>query len=339
MPFNEAREAAPFAFLAFTTRRQWICASAAMLALGGGLEGFAQEARSVDGAAGAQSTNDKDEEREIAEVRVKGGRAGLDRFSAVRSDHFLAIGDASERFSREALDICEKLSAAYLSEFTAKGFSVKLPDHRLTVVILKDHDSYSSYAGEAVASNVGGHYDVETNRLVVFDFRPKAQDLEAAATRVNLLSLVHEATHLLCFNTGLLSRQSDFPDCISEGIATYTELWRRSDKLKLGGSHPYRKLALKNAGETDLRWIKIARLFTNDDLFSDQDTEQLAYAESWLLVHYYMHTPAQLPKFREYLNRLKTATDQSKRRQLAEECLGPLDKLDKPIGAHAAKVK
>ena len=45
-------------------------------------------------------------------------------------------------------------------------------------------------------------------------------------TRVNLLTLVHETTHLLCFNTGLLSRETSVPDWVSEGLATYVELWK-----------------------------------------------------------------------------------------------------------------
>ncbi len=66
---------------------------------------------------------------------------------------------------------------------------------------------------------VGGHYDLDTNRLVMFDFRPASDeiDLQADPERVNLLALVHETTHLLCFNTGMLSRQTDVPDWVSEG--------------------------------------------------------------------------------------------------------------------------
>ena len=44
--------------------------------------------------------------------------------------------------------------------------------------------------------------------------------------RVNLLALVHETTHLLCFNTGLLSRKANVPAWVSEGLATYVEIWR-----------------------------------------------------------------------------------------------------------------
>ena len=36
-------------------------------------------------------------------------------------------------------------------------------------------------------------------------------------------TLVHEATHQLSFNTGLLNREGDTPLCIVEGLGTYGE--------------------------------------------------------------------------------------------------------------------
>ena len=276
-----------------------------------------------------------DEDREIAAVQAKAKGAGLGQFHSNRTGHFLAIGDAPESFRREALDICEKLIPAFLGDFTKRGFILEPPARRLTVVILKDAQSYAWYNGDAeLPTAEGGHYDLDTNRLVVFDFRPRNADVEADAQRANLLSLVHEATHLLCFNTGLLSRNSDYPACISEGLATYGELWRRSDKTKFGLNNPLRLNVAKQAGE----WIPIAKLLTNDELFTTESTEQLAYAESWLLVHYLLRAD-NAPRFRNYLAKLSSSTDPTKRQQLAEAALGPLSKLDKPIKTYASKLK
>ena len=128
---------------------------------------------------------------------------------------------------------CESLSAAFLPQFREKGFkNLAMPAQRLTVITLKDKESYRAFLGEDPGKMVGGHYDLDTNRLVMFDFRPTIDeiDLQADPERVNLLALVHETTHLLCFNTGLLSRQADVPDWVSEGLATYVELWQKNKK-------------------------------------------------------------------------------------------------------------
>ncbi len=96
----------------------------------------------------------------------------------------------------------------------------------MTVITLKDDSSFRAFIGADPGDDVGGHYDLETNQLVVFDFRDKKEDKPGNAERVNLFSLIHETAHMLCFNTGLLSRQADVPDCISEGLATFVEMWR-----------------------------------------------------------------------------------------------------------------
>ena len=84
---------------------------------------------------------------------------------------------------------------------------MEYPKRRLTLIVLRDQDSYSALLGEAPGKDVGGHYDLETNRLVIFDFRPQQAAIAAEADRVNLFTLVHETAHQLSFNTGILNRQ------------------------------------------------------------------------------------------------------------------------------------
>ena len=103
---------------------------------------------------------------------------------------------------------------------------------------------------------------------------------------------------LLCFNTGLLSRQSSVPDWVSEGLATYVELWRNK-QTRIGEPNvPW--LSYLRVRSRQGRWIPIADLVADDKTFDDK-TLELSYAESWLTVHYLMKSPQQLPKFRAYL--------------------------------------
>ena len=213
--------------------------------------------------------------------------AKLGPIRRAESGHFLARGDAPESFQREALRQCEALGQAFLAHFRERGFTADFPAGRLTLVILKDQDSYAALLGAAPGKDVGGHYDLETNRLVVFDFRPQAGVERKQAEKINLFTLVHETSHQLSFNTGLLDRGTPVPLCISEGLATYVELWRLGVKNAIGGLNRPRLLALRDAQD----WIPIADLLADDKGF-EPATEQLAYAESWLLVHHLMRATA-----------------------------------------------
>ncbi len=248
-----------------------------------------------------QSQDGANETEEIIAVQALAQKAGLGEFSTSRKEHFLGLGDAPEAFRKTALGICESLSVAFLSHFRDQGFNLVMPAHPLTVITLKDKDSYGAFLGEDPGKMVGGHYDLDTNRLVMFDFRPTSDqdDLQADPERVNLLALVHETTHLLCFNTGLLSRQTDVPDWVSEGLATYVELWQKNKRPapdRIGEP----TVAFVFASESR-SWIPIADLVADDETFWDEKTQQLSYAESWLLVHYLMKSQHQRPKFRSYL--------------------------------------
>ena len=73
------------------------------------------------------------------------------------------------------MKICELLYEVYRDYFETKDFQVESPEHRLIVVVLKDKTSYKAYVGGPVGAEVGGHYDVEENQLVVFDFARKSE--------------------------------------------------------------------------------------------------------------------------------------------------------------------
>ena len=154
----------------------------------------------------------------------------------------------------------------------------------------------------------------------------------AQAERVNLFTLVHETAHQLSFNTGILNRQVDLPVCVSEGLATYVELWRPGVKNAIGGVNRPRMEALRQAVD----WIQIGDLLA-DDMAFEPKTEQLAYAESWLLVHYLLRAGSRQPRFRQYLAELPGSNKPAQRTRIAEKTLGPLEKLDHEVKDEARK--
>src|SRR5271157_3294097 len=272
------------------------------------------------------------EAEEIAKVEKLARDARLGPLHTTRSAHFLAVGDAPELHLRQALDVCESLGKAFLVHLRRLRFTVEYPAGRLTVIVLRDQDSYAALLGEAPGKDVGGHYDLETNRLVIFDFRPQQEAIAAQAERVNLLTLVHETAHQLSFNTGILNRQADLPVCVSEGLATYVELWRPGVKNAIGGVNRPRMEALRQAVD----WIQIGDLLADDTAFEPK-TAQLAYAESWLLVHYLLRASSRQPRFRQYLAKVQGSNKPADRPRIAEKTLGPLAKLDHEVKDEARK--
>ncbi len=122
----------------------------------------------ADGADGSEA-------EEIASVQAIAKKGGLEPFSTSRTEHFVGLGDADARFRSDALKICESLQSDFLRYFLGRGFKVALPKKRLTVITLKGAASYKAYTGEEPGAMDGGHYDLDTNRLVMFDFRPRGK--------------------------------------------------------------------------------------------------------------------------------------------------------------------
>jgi hypothetical protein len=312
------------------SRRDWIARAIAGTA-GLRLAALPALARGPDGGP--------EEAKEIADVRALGQKAGLARFAENRTANFLGLGDAKAGYSRAALGICESLAKDFLPHFRDRGFKLTLPPHRMTVITLKDDTSYRAFAGNNPGATVGGHYDLVTNRLVVFDFRDKREELGENAERVNLFTLVHETVHMLSFNTGMLERKQDVPACIAEGLATYAELWRTKGRGRIGTPNRPRLQALIDSGNNATPWIPIDKLLTDDGVFEDEKTEQMAYAESWLLANHLLKRGSpQLTKFHAYLAKIAQPAGAKTRIQIAEDELGSLDDLNREMYRSAQKL-
>jgi len=291
------------------------------------------------GSSGEQGVLSPSEKDEIAKVEELARKAAIGPFAHSQTEHLIGVGDAPMAFRQSALQIAESFAKVFLGYFRSRGFKAEFPAGRMTVITLKDAESYRALLREAPGMAVGGHYDLDTNRLVMFDFRPQQAGLEAAADRVNSFALVHETAHLLCFNTGILSREADVPACVTEGLATFVELWRPKARSALGGTNRPRMRALLDERNNGAPWIPLADMVKDDDRIDDPKTEQLAYAESWLLVHFLLKKEAWLPRFRAYLEGQKVRLQKSAGRvEYAESKLGPLAVLDRELRKHAREV-
>jgi hypothetical protein len=198
----------------------------------------------------------------------------------------------------------------------------------MVVVALAGRESYEAFKREEVGEDEGGHYDVGANQLVIFDFRnaPNGEGQGLDPLRANTFTLVHEALHQLTYLTGLLSREADVPVAVSEGFATYGETWKLSDPKKLGREN---RLRLQELAKPAAEWLPVDRLLTDDKVFADRATVQVAYAEAWLLVYHLINkAPAKL---RTYLDLLRGRRDPTHRADDATKVLGKLPTLDSAL--------
>jgi len=281
-------------------------------------------------------------EREIERAQSLARVATRSSLVTVRSEQYQAVGDASESFLKLTLGDCENMAEDYFGYYQAKGFDVKRPARRLTLVVFRDERPYLEFARKSargVTPFDWGFYSKAENWLVLFDFRNVPANERGAAYK-NVRVLAHEATHQLTFNSGLLNRKGDLPRAIVEGLASYSEtrpLHGRGEPGKLNGkllddlAHILRRV----------KWIRATDLLTDDSAAfgSTLDQRLLAYAEGWLLVYYLMKTPARLPQLQAYLKRIATRTNNDHRYDDAERHFGDLDRLDQELRREAIRLQ
>jgi len=290
-------------------------------------------------------------EAELEGLRERLAQAKIGPLNTARSVHYQAIGDASEWFMNVVLGDNEQIALDYSKHFRALGFQVRMPGSPLIVVVFRDDRSFNKFfhlpsfeAGKKglPAQLVGGIYERRTNVLHVFDWRSVGIPHSG---RLNMPSLVHEATHQLSFNTGLLNREGDTPLCIVEGLGTYGESRDLIGPSDFGRRNWER---LRDLGRIRRRlpWIPMRELFSDDAVLDavatalragKADRVVLAYAESWLLVYYLLKDQEVLPRFRQYLKDIQTRRTADRRIADAQTHLGDLDQLDRVLRGYAVR--
>jgi Protein of unknown function (DUF1570) len=309
-----------------------------------------------------------EEDQELRAVEAIAAKAGLAAFGTTRSPHYLGVGDASETFRSVAIRDCEAVAADYLDYFRSQGFKVAMPARRLIVVILTDERSRGAFnagpglpispsgggggpnrehrpgdRGRAAPNKANrflvapGHYEQRTNR-VVLNLRAKASRSTAP---LNLRVLVHEATHQLTFNTGLLDRRGDVPKAIGEGLAQFGEIRKTTEKVALGQPHEPNLYVLVRSRRFGPPWYPFAQLLTDDRAFqlsADSRLQQIAYAQAWLLIDYLMKAQSRREAFRAYLEAIRPRVGPEHRLDDAKKHLGDLDRLNQDLVSYFVRL-
>jgi hypothetical protein len=197
----------------------------------------------------------------------------------------------------------------------------------MPVFLLPDRASFERLLGPRSQGNYGGFYRTDLGCLVVHDQQGGGArgGRNESAMAANLRCLSHEGTHQLCYRSGLLRAGSDIPLAIAEGLAVYGECYMTQGHEAMGQINQSRLNLLFVRDGKSAPWISFDSLLADDRLFdaTHNDTQaSVAYAQAWLLVHYLLNSQPMLPRFRKYLETIRTRPNREQRMEDVARELG-----------------
>ena len=271
-------------------------------------------------------------------------------FDVYQTVHYMIVYDTSRAYAQWCGALFERLYAAFRNAWSRQGFEMGEPEFRLVAIIFSDKASYIKYSqrelGDA-ADSIVGYYNMESNRMVMYDLAGVAVNRPGRTVGISHINqflaspnapgavstIVHEATHQIAFNSGLHQRLSDCPKWFSEGIAMYCETpdlgrgkgWAGIgvvNRTRLGQFMQYGQQRPANSLRT---------LIVDDHRLVDAKQAVDAYAESWALTYYLIHKhPKQYVAYLKVLSRKQPLVYDDKATRLAEfeKQFGPPEKLE-----------
>ncbi|MEQ8849516.1 DUF1570 domain-containing protein [Botrimarina sp.] len=224
--------------------------------------------------------------------------------------HYAVVYDTSREYAEWTSSLMEGLYAALQRYWKQQGAEIEEAEFPLPIVV---HRSAADYKQASEADGVGGaavgYYNLKNNRVRMFDLTG-SDELRAAGVAVRrgsrreitrmlatpaaeplVSTIIHEATHQVCFNTGLMPRLADLPLWYVEGMAVYFEA------PGSGGARGWSGIGRVNRRRlvTFLRHLgewnegSLASLIASDDRLRDPRTAGVAYADAWALNYYLIH--------------------------------------------------
>ncbi len=197
----------------------------------------------------------------------------------------------------------ENLYRSFVHYFAVRGFEPSTPPFPLVGVVCGNRAEFarqSAAQGDAAPNGVLGYYDIDSNRIVLYDMGGKA---DSADWQKNAAVLIHEATHQTAFNTGVHSRYCPPPMWLAEGLAMLFEAPGVYDSR--GHTRPGdranrdRLKAFQQGVMPRHRPEMLASIVASDDLF--RVNPAAAYAEAWAITFFLVETEPR--KYVEYLKR------------------------------------
>ncbi len=267
-----------------------------------------------------------------------------------KAKHYLIYYDSSQAYAAWCGAMFERLYTAFHNAWKIQHFDLVEPEFPLVAIIFSNKASYVKYSkddlGDA-ADSIFGYYNMESNRMIMYDLVGVAQNLAGRSggiAQINQLiassnspgmvtTIVHEATHQIAFNSGLHQRLSDCPKWFSEGIAMYCETpdlkgtkgWAGIGVVNTNRLEQFRLYQQKRPADS------LKTLISGDQRLVNPEQVVEAYSESWALTFYLIHKhPKEYVAYLRVLSRKQPLVVDTKATRIAEfeKQFGPLEKLD-----------
>lgn len=225
------------------------------------------------------------------------------QFDVSGTGNYLVVHPAGQR-DRWA-DRFEELYRSFVHYFSVRGLRPAQPAFPLVAVVLPSHEAFVEYVragGNAVPPGVIGFYSPRSNRVLLYD---AAQGDEADALwQQNTVTIIHEATHQMAFNTRIHSRLALPPRWVGEGLAMLFEAPGVCDpqryRLAADRINAERLTQFREFQQSGRPAGTVQRLIQDSDrLFATAPAA--AYPESWALTYFLSETESA--KYLDYLAR------------------------------------
>jgi hypothetical protein len=244
-------------------------------------------------------------------------------FQIHRTAHYVVAFNTSRAYARWCGGLFERLYGALQNFWTRRGLKLHDPPFPLPAVLFSSASSYRRYAlpelGDATRSIVG-YYSLRSNRMNSYDLTGvqalrRAGGRRGSITEINRMLLhpdaeplvatvIHEATHQITFNCGLLKRYTDVPLWVSEGMAVYFETpdlrsakgWRGIGQVNRARLETFRGYLPRRPRDS------LVQLITDDQRFRNVKTAPAAYAEAWALNDFLIRR--HIDRYAKYLSKL-----------------------------------
>jgi hypothetical protein len=293
----------------------------------------------------------------------------LGMMERIDSKHFMAITNAADEYTEERLGNCETIHALFFEHFRNKGFTVREPATKMMVAVFDTQEGFEAYLGTRMSTSVTGIYHRVSNRLVVYDYasnrslkamrkaaQQEAGQVAGVLTRqrvlgsvnrqvrerrddANVATIMHEVSHQLSFNCGLLNREGDVAFWLAEGLATYCESTANGAWQGIGEPNPMRASGLVAVASGKAPFLTIPELVAGDAwLHQATSTEAVlqGYAQSWALFRFLMEERPQ--QLRQYLSLIYNRRTPDHRLTDFGECFGDIGKLEARYRAYIRQV-
>ena len=223
------------------------------------------------------------------------------------TEHYVIAYDTSREYALWTSSLLERLYDALTRYWKKQGLELTEPRFPLPIVIHSSARSFQEACrSEGISAGTVGYYNLRTNLVRMFDLtgseefrslsngqrRTTRRDITRMLTmpiaEPLVATIVHEASHQVAFNTGLMHRLAKLPLWLVEGMAVYFEApdanssrgWRGIGKVNR------RRLATFHGNLPNWNNSTLRNLIASDKVLRDPRSAGYAYADAWALNYY-----------------------------------------------------